>query len=247
MSSIVLLIVCAFAAGVSANNVDCTLDQDNGCKATCDDRTVLDISSLLSYPYKIIVDDSKYFTYSPCNGLECGALSGITVCLNSQDNCGSTDSSTWTLTNNNPLTFTVEYSCGIGTECTSSVFTFMQNDDNETKVTYAELHNDAYQFQVTGKCVGQMDCVEEPPSQPSDGHKKESVIGPAGLVLTILFFVALLIYFIAGALVMKYHKGATGKELIPNYLFWSELPFLVKDGCLFVIFPCRKRKGYEAI
>ena len=42
------------------------------------------------------------------------------------------------------------------------------------------------------------------------------------------FFVALVVYFIAGILVMKFHKGATGKELIPNYAFWSELPLLVK-------------------
>ncbi|XP_011403529.1 PREDICTED: uncharacterized protein LOC105312515 [Amphimedon queenslandica] len=246
MSPIVLLIVCVSVAGVSADSVDCTPDQDNGCRATCDDGTTLDISSLLSYPYKIAVDDNsvgQYFTYSPCSGLDCGALDEITVCLDNQGNCGSTHSSMWAVTKKDPLTFTVEYSCGVGTFCTSSAFTFVQNDDEETKVVYTSQEDGAYQFQVTGKCVGQMNCVNE----PSNGHKKKSVIGPAGLVLMILFFAALLIYFIAGALVMKYHKGATGKELIPNYLFWSELPFLVKDGCLFVISPCRKRKGYEAI
>ena len=35
-------------------------------------------------------------------------------------------------------------------------------------------------------------------------------------------------YFIAGILVMKFVKGATGKELIPNYAFWSDLPHLIK-------------------
>lgn len=35
-------------------------------------------------------------------------------------------------------------------------------------------------------------------------------------------------YLIVGVLVMKFHKGAGGKELIPNYSFWVDLPHLIK-------------------
>ena len=42
------------------------------------------------------------------------------------------------------------------------------------------------------------------------------------------FFAAILTYFIAGALIMKFRKGASGKEVIPNYEFWFALPFYVK-------------------
>ena len=42
------------------------------------------------------------------------------------------------------------------------------------------------------------------------------------------FLAAVITYFIVGVIVMKFYKGATGKELVPNYEFWSDLPFLIK-------------------
>ena len=40
--------------------------------------------------------------------------------------------------------------------------------------------------------------------------------------------VALIIYFIVGALIMYFVKGARGVEIIPNLGFWKALPFLIK-------------------
>ena len=37
-----------------------------------------------------------------------------------------------------------------------------------------------------------------------------------------------LVYFVSGILVMKYYRGAVGKELIPHHNFWIDLPFLIK-------------------
>ena len=42
------------------------------------------------------------------------------------------------------------------------------------------------------------------------------------------FFVILVIYLVAGILFMKYKRGATGKEVIPNIEFWTSLPGLIK-------------------
>lgn len=42
------------------------------------------------------------------------------------------------------------------------------------------------------------------------------------------FFVLLVVYLVAGILFMKYRRGATGKEVIPNLEFWSSLPGLIK-------------------
>ena len=42
------------------------------------------------------------------------------------------------------------------------------------------------------------------------------------------FFVVLVVYLVAGILFMKYRRGATGKEVIPNVEFWSSLPGLIK-------------------
>jgi 1,2-dihydroxy-3-keto-5-methylthiopentene dioxygenase len=44
------------------------------------------------------------------------------------------------------------------------------------------------------------------------------------------FFVVVVIYLVAGILFMKYKRGATGKEVIPNVEFWSSFPGLIKVG-----------------
>ena len=54
------------------------------------------------------------------------------------------------------------------------------------------------------------------------------------LLPVLRFLVAVVTYVVVGVLVMKYRKGAQGVELIPNYHFWKDFPFLVKVGCLSV-------------
>jgi hypothetical protein len=39
---------------------------------------------------------------------------------------------------------------------------------------------------------------------------------------------------VVGALVMKFKFEKSGVEMIPNYKFWKDLPFLIKDGFLFI-------------
>nr|XP_058969865.1 cation-dependent mannose-6-phosphate receptor-like [Pocillopora verrucosa] len=66
-----------------------------------------------------------------------------------------------------------------------------------------------------------------------------------GSILLIVFFSLVLIYFIAGLLYNKIHKGVSSfPEMIPNHSFWGDFPFLVKDGCVFTfqgIAGCCKR------
>lgn len=48
-----------------------------------------------------------------------------------------------------------------------------------------------------------------------------------GSVLVILFFVFTTLYFVGGAIALKLLRGAEGREMIPNYDFWVDLPNLV--------------------
>ncbi len=41
---------------------------------------------------------------------------------------------------------------------------------------------------------------------------------------------ALIAYFVIGGIYMYVQKGARGLEVIPNYSFWKDLPFLIKVG-----------------
>jgi hypothetical protein len=49
-----------------------------------------------------------------------------------------------------------------------------------------------------------------------------------GSVLVILFFVFTTLYFVGGAVALKLLRGAEGREMIPNYDFWVDLPNLVR-------------------
>jgi hypothetical protein len=68
-----------------------------------------------------------------------------------------------------------------------------------------------------------------------------------GSVLVILFFVFTTLYFVGGAIALKLLRGAEGKEMIPNYDFWADLPHLVSDGFTFVITGCQTTPSYDRI
>ena len=53
------------------------------------------------------------------------------------------------------------------------------------------------------------------------------------LLLCNSVFVFVLVYLIVGALYMKAGKGASGRDVIPNYSFWASLPGLCKVSSRF--------------
>ncbi|XP_063538764.1 uncharacterized protein LOC134747997 [Cydia strobilella] len=56
-----------------------------------------------------------------------------------------------------------------------------------------------------------------------------------GSTLLIIFFSFVIFYLVLGVCTKKFLMGATGIEVIPNLMFWSELPNLVKDGWAFAL------------
>ncbi|KAG8227852.1 hypothetical protein J437_LFUL006475 [Ladona fulva] len=68
-----------------------------------------------------------------------------------------------------------------------------------------------------------------------------------GSVLVIIFFVFAFLYFFGGALANKLLRGAEGREMIPNYQFWVDLPYLCRDGASFLLNGCQVPATYESI
>jgi hypothetical protein len=66
------------------------------------------------------------------------------------------------------------------------------------------------------------------------GKKPSSGGLSGGDVFLIIFFVGFAVYFIAGA-GYNYYRQKEGIELIPNVEFWRDLPFLCKDGVMFIV------------
>ncbi|XP_032241407.2 uncharacterized protein LOC116620024 [Nematostella vectensis] len=64
-----------------------------------------------------------------------------------------------------------------------------------------------------------------------------------GSILLIVFFSVICVYLVVGILISHFVKGATGRELVPNYSFWVDLPALIKDGCVFTFGKCRSLCG----
>ena len=48
------------------------------------------------------------------------------------------------------------------------------------------------------------------------------------MLYTARFFAAVVVYFVAGMIIMRVKFEKTGTDVIPNKEFWFALPFLVK-------------------
>ncbi|CAH0563571.1 unnamed protein product [Brassicogethes aeneus] len=76
-------------------------------------------------------------------------------------------------------------------------------------------------------------------SSPHACILKEPHTTSTGSVLVIIFVVGCMVYFIGGALMLYFLRGARGIELVPNIEFWRELPGLIRDGTIFLFSGCR--------
>lgn len=82
--------------------------------------------------------------------------------------------------------------------------------------------------------------------QEEKNNPKKGVSG--GDVILIIFFCGVLLpYLVFGALFMKYRRGASGLDLIPNREFWMEVPGLIKDGFMFTIRGFKTSNSYSQI
>jgi len=96
--------------------------------------------------------------------------------------------------------------------------------------TEQDTGSSQYSASFSSKCVCEGGCAGVKPSGNGSG---ESGGLSTGSILLIVFFPLVFVYFIGGLLYNKYHKGAESfPEMIPNHSFWSDLPSLVKDGCV---------------
>uniref|UniRef100_A0A6P7G7D8 Cation-dependent mannose-6-phosphate receptor-like n=1 Tax=Diabrotica virgifera virgifera TaxID=50390 RepID=A0A6P7G7D8_DIAVI len=60
-----------------------------------------------------------------------------------------------------------------------------------------------------------------------------------GSVFLLIFFIVAGVYFVGGAALMYFIRGARGVEMIPNIDFWRNLPGLIKDGLIFLLSGCK--------
>ncbi|XP_013397616.1 uncharacterized protein LOC106164287 [Lingula anatina] len=76
--------------------------------------------------------------------------------------------------------------------------------------------------------------------------KSEASIG-GGSVMMIILVTVIPIYLIGGILTQKFIRHKSGTDVIPNKDFWTDFPFLVRDGVLFVFHKCRPGSTYSNV
>jgi len=56
-----------------------------------------------------------------------------------------------------------------------------------------------------------------------------------GTVICITIVVMASVYLVGGIAYNKFYREKSGVEMIPNYEFWQDIPFLFRDGVIFVV------------
>ncbi|XP_064392216.1 cation-dependent mannose-6-phosphate receptor-like isoform X2 [Halichondria panicea] len=175
------------------------------------------------------------YVFSPCGAkIDCGNTSKpVVICQSnrtSQANVvvGASSSVVWTFASESDTNqFTVTYRDGDNTY------------DEKTRkgvisVTVTAQGNPSFVFigenPVNDNELDYVFAAKIPPGGVSPGI--------VGIVLICVVLGAVILYFIIGSIVMFQVKGARGIEVVPNYSFWKDLPFLIKDGFLFTFQPC---------
>lgn len=217
----------------------------------------IDLRRMMDLPLNNIPDGSSgisdyEYKFSPCQPVACvsGGSSNGVVCQNSVTKpdawylARTTVTPEWVVQTMKPsLIFSVTYYGGDKTQGGSTEreriasLTFQFSSQNELEIAmFGETQPNNFQrYNFIG-------------SGTSIALQKRSTgveVGVVGIILMVLFIVALVVYFIIGATVNYIYRGARGVEVIPNYQLWKGLPFLIKDGFLFTISPCYKTEKYQ--
>ncbi|KAI8481828.1 hypothetical protein Bbelb_404330 [Branchiostoma belcheri] len=172
--------------------------------------------------------DDYLYSWNPCAPFsEVGSgdpesCTNVAACQIAKDGSisyglGTQDSASFTVTDdpNMGQTLTLVYQMpqggrvsGVILECTQGATTFS---------AIGEVTVGAYSFQLSSPCA----CPGAGPGCAGGGLS-------GGSVFLIICVVLVAVYVIAGAIFMKFVKGAQGSEVIPNIAFWKSLPGYVK-------------------
>lgn len=185
------------------------------------------------------VSDSigERYSWNPCNAFTEGDdCTDVAVCNIHQNipnpayfPIGTQDTANFSMGSDGNLLLQYDF-LGTGGARRSSFITLLCDYDTEGSfVAMGEnpLGSGLYYFALSSKYV----CPPQNLSQIS-----------AGSIILIVVFVAIVLYLVLGIVFQKFVRKAQGKELIPNYVFWSALPMYIISGIMFII--CCKKKGY---
>ncbi|XP_064392193.1 uncharacterized protein LOC135339861 isoform X1 [Halichondria panicea] len=256
MFEILSVVVLALASVNAEFKADCT----NPCYCMANG---LSWEGKLKYPFIFSSEDNdgkKYtYTFSPCGAkIDCGNTNKSVV-LCQMDPTDTTESAyvvigasgsgnvAWKFANESDTShYTVTYGGGDNTFDTPP-----KPRKGVISVTLTTQFGPSFVFSGENSMPEELDYEFNANIPPGDTAPASIPLGPVGIVLICLVLGAVIAYFIIGSIVMFQVKGARGIEVVPNYTFWKDLPFLIKDGFLFTFQPCTggciKKNTYSSL
>ena len=140
---------------------------------------------------------------------------------------GQREQSSWTLNADGSLTLVVKGGDDYLIDCwnpATSVTAQCGSGDNSLAVVTEGSTDNGCTWQLTFNAADMC-------SGGGDGGKGGGLSG--GWIFIIILIVVSFVYCVGGAMFMRYRRGASGVEMVPNWTFWKDLPGLVRDGCSF--------------
>lgn len=214
--------------------------------SACSCKTSDGVVDLSALPGSVSANDNQNYknTWFPCSAGTCGTINGVSICQTQLTPAGNSfingyfNTSTFSgePEKNLVLTYTGDtISVPGGTQIRTSRISLVCDKTADVNTFIAEGEQPPkgsvnYKFTLRSKHA----CIV------SSGIS-------VGSVLLILFFVFVMIYVIGGILFLRFYRGASGVEMFPNYEFWKDLPFLIKDGMVFTFRGCKTDTTYSQI
>eukprot|EP00118_Oscarella_pearsei_P021241 m.237662 g.237662 ORF g.237662 m.237662 type:complete len:268 (+) comp40147_c0_seq12:48-851(+) len=231
-----LLVLSRRASAQEGPTGACTKTETCKCKYSND--YTIDLTPLASElgPRFTNVEGGDYmYDVNLCSEFSLGQCSGVTVCQSSKDGIWS-----YTLGKLSGSYFSTGgsllYYYFINGEDGRSSRILLQCDTNDDASMYAwgDSGTLEYDFTLYSKYACALAPGEDPidPIDPPGGGGSSALT--VGSILLIVFFCALIAYFVVGTLIMKFGLHAEGKAVVPQVSFWTAIPGLIKDGWLFL-------------
>ncbi|XP_038057286.1 uncharacterized protein LOC119728920 [Patiria miniata] len=228
-----VLLHCAGAATcVKQDSCTCKFDDGSGVisLSTLNTSTNPDVPS-----FSVTLGNYKY-GYNPCSNFSwLPTCNGVAVCQKSTNGQETFDVGDQKTALFNDAGTQITYQAVVGVVTKTTIVTLQCDTSASTAVLTAtkEDPQNTYHLNLRSNCACKNGCLG-------------GGLSP-GSVLCIIFSVVVILYLVAGVLFLKFVRGAEGKELIPNYEFWKDLPHLIKDGVLFLAGGCKSDSNYEQI
>lgn len=232
-----LLVFALIASVVVAQKCESTINWDDGKKYKYD---LSDLHHDPSNPHMAYDEDFNYYFINFCGSTDSGCSDDCAVCQRANNynyySCGAASTAAYSQPDDKTfaagtaisITYTKGDSYSSGKARQSTVTVICDPDETGPEGDWISVTEDENAYFLAVEHANGCGTVAG-----SAGGSSGDTVALAILLIIIFGFI---LYFVIGWCLNKFvfKKEGSFVELLPQYLFWTSLPGLLKDGCLFI-------------